>query len=179
MVIDVVFIGGIHGVGKTSYCSRIAHEYNVEHVTASALISRHIKHSTDKTVEDINKNQRILSEELSRFHTDRASILLDGHFCLLDKDNNIQDIPLVTFQSISPRSIILLMADPSIISSRLSKRDSSSFRVDFLKELQERELARAHFIAESLNIPILVVDLDENSSTFPNNMNDIFRQESV
>lgn len=79
-----VFIGGVHGVGKTYFCKHIVCRFDAAHVTASELIGRHIKHQADKTVPDIEENQLILTEELERYQTSYRTILLDGHFCLLN-----------------------------------------------------------------------------------------------
>ncbi|NJK52616.1 MAG: AAA family ATPase [Leptolyngbyaceae cyanobacterium SU_3_3] len=67
MTAKTVFIGGVHGVGKTHLCNRIVSHFDVAHVTASELIGRHVKHRIDKTVSDIEGNQLILAEELARY----------------------------------------------------------------------------------------------------------------
>lgn len=158
MVKRIIFIGGVHGVGKTNFCQKLSGQFDAEHVTASDLIRRHIKLSKNKTVADIENNQLILAQELSRHQTDRQTLLLDGHFCLQNSTSDIQDVPLSTFEAISPYAIILLEDAPSSIVTRLSNRDKQIHHLDLISTLQNRELKRAHFVSETLNIPIRVVN---------------------
>ena len=61
----IIFVGGVHGVGKTHFCQKLTEKFDVEHVTASSLIRRHIALSKSKDVEDVKVNQSILVTELS------------------------------------------------------------------------------------------------------------------
>lgn len=158
MTTNTVFIGGVHGVGKTHFCNRLAGEFDVEHITASSLIGRHIKHSKDKTVPDIEKNQMILADELSRYKTKLLTILLDGHFCLLNESLGIQDVPLYTFRVIAPRAIVLLKDDPASIVARLSNRDGHTYSVDLIAALQAREIECANLVSQSLDIPLKTIE---------------------
>lgn len=153
-----VFIGGVHGVGKTHFCNSLVGRFDVEHVTASSLIGQHINHSEDKTVSNIEKNQLILADELSRYQTNCRTILLDGHFCLLNSNSDIQDVPLATFKAISPYAIFLLKDDPASIVVRLSNRDDRAYSTDLLSTLQVREIERAGLVSQSLNVPLIVIE---------------------
>ncbi len=153
-----VFIGGVHGIGKSYFCKKLADQFDAEHVTASSLIERHVKKSKNKTVPDVKKNQLILAEELSRYKTDCRTILLDGHFCLLSSTSDIEDVPLSTFEAISPYAIILLKDNPSSIVARLSKRDSQSYNLKLISALQDREYIRANLVSKALNVPIKVIE---------------------
>lgn len=161
MTTRTVFIGGVHGVGKTYLCKNIVCHFDVAHVTASELIGRHVKHQVDKTVPNVEKNQLILAEELARYQTSCRTILLDGHFCLLNATSSIQDVPLETFEAISPCAIILLIDNPEAISERISNRDSLMHSVELIAELQSRERERASFISQSLKIPISIIEVTE------------------
>jgi adenylate kinase len=161
MTTRAVFIGGVHGVGKSYFCKSIVCRFDAAHVTASELIGRHVKHQIDKTVPDIEKNQLILAEELARYQTSCRTILLDGHFCLLNAASSIQDVPLKTFEAISPCAIILLIDSPETIAARLSNRDSGVHSIKLISELQSREVARANLISQSLNVPISIIEVTE------------------
>ncbi len=156
-----VFIGGVHGVGKTYFCKNIVCRFDAAHVTASGLIGRHVKHQIDKTVPNIERNQLILAEELARYETNCRTILLDGHFCLLNAASSIQDVPLETFRAISPYAIILLIDNPETIAERLSNRDICVHSVELISELQSREIARANLISQFLKVPIIKIEVTE------------------
>lgn len=161
MTTRTVFLGGVHGVGKTYFCKNLVCRFDVAHVTASELIGRHVKHQVDKTVLDVEKNQLILAEELAHYQTNCRTILLDGHFCLLSAISGIQDVPLETFEAISPYAIILLIDSPEAITERLSNRDSLIHGVELISELQTRERERANLVSQFLKIPISLVEAAE------------------
>ena len=162
MATRTVFMGGVHGVGKTYFCKNIICRFDVVHVTASELIGRHVKHQIDKTVSNIEKNQSILAEELARYQTSCRTILLDGHFCLLNAISSIQDVPLETFKAISPCATVLLIDNPEAIVERLSHRDSRTHSIELISELQSREITRAELISQSLKIPISIINATED-----------------
>ncbi|MBE9101896.1 ATP-binding protein [Vacuolonema iberomarrocanum] len=165
MATRTVFIGGVHGVGKTYFCKNLVCRFDVAHITASELIGRYVKHQVDKTVLDVEKNQLILAEELARYQTSCRTVLLDGHFCLLSATSGIQDVPLETFEAISPCAIILLIDSPEAIAERLSNRDSLMHNIELIAELQAQERERANLISQSLEIPISVIKATENLET--------------
>ncbi len=162
----IVFIGGVHGVGKSHFCRNLVGKFDVEHMVASRIISQYIKQSDDKTVPDVEKNQLILANELSNYNTMSRTILLDGHFCLLNEKSDIQDVPLHTFKAIATQAIILLKDNPASIVSRLSCRDNRTYRVGLIAALQAREVERANFVKQSLDIPLIVIvpSIDFNES---------------
>ena len=55
----IVFIAGVHGVGKTTLCNELAARFNIEHFSASNLIAREKEeeHLRNKRVENIAGNQ--------------------------------------------------------------------------------------------------------------------------
>ena len=155
---DIVFIGGVHGVGKSYFCNLLADRYDIEHVTASSLIGKHIRQSKYKTVQSITNNQVILAKELSKFRTNHQMILLDGHFCLLDKKREIKKIPLETFEEIAPKAIILLIDNPTSIYTRISDRDGKKLNEELITALQKCEIKNAKYISRTLNVPLVMVN---------------------
>ena len=73
--------------------------------------------------------------------------------------SGIQDIPLKTFEAISPCAIILLIDSPEAIADRLSNRDSLIHSIELITELQAQERERASLISQSLKIPISVIEV--------------------
>ncbi|HUU18176.1 MAG TPA: ATP-binding protein [Sedimentisphaerales bacterium] len=153
----IIFIGGVHGIGKTTLCKSVCTKFNVIHHSASKLITKysHIKLPSNMRVENINRNQDALIQAINKYLDTNKNYLLDGHFCLLDQDGVITKIPLSTFTAISPMAIILLHDDPSNIYSRLQDRDREILDIDLLSSFQEQELHYSRSVATKLNIPYL------------------------
>lgn len=91
----MILVGGIHGVGKTTLCKYIEKEFGLSHYSSSALISKlKKKQFTDKRIENIDSNQDFLIEALCNMNLKNQEYLLDGHFCLLNKNGEIVNIPV-------------------------------------------------------------------------------------
>jgi len=82
--------------------------------------------------------------------------LLDGHFCLLQKNGGIKSLDKSTFQSLCIDGVILLENDSETIIKRIIERDGAapSYDIDALIKF-ERE--NAFSICQDLNIPIKIL----------------------
>lgn len=82
----MIFISGIHGVGKTFFCNLVKKETGIETYSASALITqkKHAGFSKDKLISDIGSNQHYLLQAVDELKSSGHNFILDGHFCLLD-----------------------------------------------------------------------------------------------
>lgn len=159
-----IFIAGIHGVGKTYCCSLIDSEH-FEHYTASSLIkkSSKLKVDDDKKVDDVNSNQQILINAFKHLRKEKDTIFLfDGHFVLLDKNMKFQKISLDIFKEFNLSEIIILIDNVYNVAKRLKDRDNKDYMpIELLSEMQSLEIKHGIFIAEELNIPLHIINLED------------------
>ncbi|NLK94698.1 MAG: AAA family ATPase [Clostridiales bacterium] len=163
---NVIFIGGVHGVGKTTTCNRIVSNINIKHYSSSKLISklRNDVVNVNKKVIDINNNQNILLQALD-IYTDRDTLLLlDGHFCLINRDGAIEKIPIQTFESLGIVHIILLVDNPYKISQRLKDRDYEIYTTEFIDNFQKYEIEYAKIVAKEIGIKLDIVDKNSHKN---------------
>lgn len=161
----IIFIGGIHGVGKTTFCQNLSFNLDMHHFSSSKLIADERENADQpiKNVFDVDKNQELLLRGLSKvLKRDDRWYLIDGHFCLLDYDNQVVDIPLNVFKSIHPKAIVVIFDEPKNIQKRLEKRDGVRYELNFLASFQEREICYGNYVAEVLQIPHFFSNLLEN-----------------
>ncbi|WP_099328285.1 ATP-binding protein [Clostridium paraputrificum] len=146
---NIIFVGGIHGVGKITVCNKIKKLLGVEAYSSSELIKKYnsLLLSKDKRVEDINKNQDILLKAISKYVCDNDIALLDGHFTLISKDGAITDIPIETFLYMELCSIVMVVDKPDKIVDRLRSRDSKDYSLKFVDDFQTREINRANYVS--------------------------------
>lgn len=161
---NIIFVGGIHGVGKDTICEYLSSKLNIKHISASELIKW--KNSSNKLVENIQENQDELVLALKSYISNNENYLLDGHFCLIGTDDSIKKVPLITFQKISPIFIILVVEEIKIIQERLEKRDNKKYNLDLLKKLQDTEITYAKYVSNILNIRIITVNSNEKESLY-------------
>ena len=160
----IIFISGIHGVGK-DYIANIIKEYSKINVySASDLIKKYSEISTDinKKVLNIEANQQNLINSIDMFVKDKLFILL-GHFCLFDKHYNIKKIDREIFFKLNLEKIIVIIDDIDNIQFRLKKRDNLFFTTELLGKFQNTEVRYANEIASMLNIPILKINNDDKN----------------
>jgi Archaeal adenylate kinase len=156
----VIFVGGIHGVGKSSFCEEIKKNMSINVISAGNLIAEYkrIEFSSNKLVDEINENQYILIKALSNINLENKDYLLVGHFCLQDINKNIQKIDVEVFRKMDTRAIILLTESPSIIVKRRKIRDSIVETCEWVEYFQEMEKQHCEKVATIINVPYIVID---------------------
>lgn len=154
----MIFISGVHGVGKSYFCNKVKENLDVDTFSASKLISerKHSGFSRDKLIPDIDDNQQYLLMAVQDLNTAGTHYLLDGHFCLLNAVGHVTRIPKDTFIALHPDAIVLLTEKPETIAERRRQRDGIDHSIDSIQQFQDEESAYAEEIAEKLGIPLRV-----------------------
>ena len=150
----LIFISGIHGVGKSTLCGELNKVVDMSTTSCSDIIksnSTYIENS--KVVDKADLNQIALLVGLDKLRDN--DLLLDGHFCLLGKDHKIIELDYKYFDDIAPSIIINVFADANEIFRRLVKRDGDSIPLEVIEKFQDKESHRAYNYARLRNIPIL------------------------
>jgi len=160
--VTVVFVGGVHGVGKSTCCAQVAQLARCLHVTASEIIRRERSQaiaSAGKLVADVDGNQRLL---IRGFHALRVQagtmpILLDGHFAMRDALGEIKSVSVDVFRSLGVDRVVCLVDELSAIASRIEQRDGTALADREIAELQDAELRHARLVAIALAVPFTLL----------------------
>ncbi len=154
----MIFISGIHGVGKSYFCEEVKRRLGLNAYSASMLISEVKKEGfkKDKLIGDIDDNQDYLLTAIKRLSGSEKFYLLDGHFCLLNAQDQVQRIQLQTFLDLSPQGIILLTEEPAVIAKRRKNRDGIDRDIEQIDLFQKEELTYAGEVSERLKIPLFI-----------------------
>lgn len=162
---NIIFLAGIHGVGKTTLSQQMTNGTEIKSVSASNLIKSSLKNINlnKKITDNIVKNQNHLLRAIEENLDPQSKYIMDGHFCLLNKNREVEKIPLSTFIDISPLAIIVLYDDLNKVFSRLQCRDKINvLDKKTLNAMQKCELEHGFFIAHSLGIPFLSCNISSN-----------------
>jgi len=104
---NIIFIGGIHGVGKGTLCEKVCNDLNLLHLSASEVLKwEEISEKDNKLVKDFTLTQNRLITNLQQIVKENERYVLDGHYCLLNNDNVPKKIDFDTFKSIHPTNYI-------------------------------------------------------------------------
>lgn len=106
-----VFVAGIHGVGKSFLCKQYVNDSSVVYESASGLIRKErarVNWSIDKKVAHIDDNQIALRAAVNRIITAGQSLLLDGHFVLINERSEFVALDSSVFQDIGITGVVLL-----------------------------------------------------------------------
>lgn len=154
----MIFLSGIHGVGKTYFCNLVKDELGIKSYSASQLITtrRNKGFGVDKFVPDIDDNQMLLIKAIDDFRKNDEEFILDGHFCLLNARGEITRIPYNTYTLLKPDVIILLTEKPEIIAERRFRRDKIRQDIREIKEFQDAEKQYAKEISQNLGISLKI-----------------------
>ncbi|EFB71506.1 hypothetical protein PROVRUST_07246 [Providencia rustigianii DSM 4541] len=153
--IMLIFIAGVHGVGKGYLCKKYVENNKAIHKSASQLIREYgqIELPTSKLTENIDRNQLILLAAIDNLTQNGCMLLLDGHFALVSKDGIITEIEIDVFERLNPDGVILLQNDIGLITQRITERDSNAIQYD-INSLIEHETNNAKKICTDLDIPL-------------------------
>lgn len=154
-----IFVAGIHGVGKTFLCQFYSESSGVLHESSSALIRREkatAEWSVDKKAVDIDENQIALNRSVHRILKTGTRLLLDGHFVLIDAQENLISLDVSVFQQLGLSGVILIEASEALIAKRLSDRDASKSVVDVQRFLKA-ERQQAENICKALSVPLEIL----------------------
>lgn len=142
---NIFFVGGIHGVGKSTFCKSICNSLSMNYLSASDVLkwSRLSKNSAYKKVEDINLTQDLLIKGLNDIVERNKYYILDGHYCLLNSKNEIEEVPFHFFKEIIPIAFGLVIDSPNTIREKLELRDKIVYEIDLLELMQAKEIGYA------------------------------------
>jgi adenylate kinase len=154
----IIFVGGIHGVGKTYLCNEICKKIEVPHFSASQLIRQQNEEemNTLKNVTDVKGNQDALIMAINTYVNDISVFLLDGHFCILNSMGEIERIPNETFERMEISCFLVLVDEVEEIRIRLKSRDNIEYSKEMLEKFQSEEISYAKQLSETLRVPILI-----------------------
>lgn len=153
----IVFVGGIHGVGKTYLGAPAARHLGIRHATASQLIREERGLQTwggDKRVDGIDENQAALVAATTRLRTEGQRLLLDGHFVLRGANGNLTEVDVQVFRDLQIGAVLLLAADIDVVIGRLRERADHSWSESELRLLSEYEEAHARRVSAELCLPL-------------------------
>ena len=170
----IAFIGGIHGVGKSTVCHQICDKIDIEYLSASELIkwAEINTEKLNKKVKCIHETQDRLVIGLNNKIVENKFYLLDGHYSLLDQNNEIVNVPIETFKRINPNSLNIITGKISEIKIRLQNRDKKPYDQDLLRRMQNNELAYAKSLSISLGINLNIGTVSDFSELFVSLYND-------
>lgn len=154
----MIFVSGVHGVGKSYFCNMVKKAIGIETYSASTLIEleKHSGFAKNKLIPDIDDNQQYLLRAVNELKTAGCNFILDGHFCLLNASGEITRIPNDTFTSLAPESIILLMEKSEVIAARRKARDGFEVPVQDIEAFQQEEFAYAKEVAANIGAKFFV-----------------------
>ena len=155
---NIIFIGGIHGVGKGTICKEIASRTDLVHITASEILKwNEISDIDNKLVANISTTQERFVIGLKNLVKKNKKYLLDGHFCLLNSNQTPIKIDESTFDQINPKAIVIVIDNVEKITKRLKMRDGKIYDAEVLNQLQQMEIEYANYLANKYSIPYIEI----------------------
>lgn len=151
---NIIFIDGIHGVGKGTICKEIISKTDLIHITASQMLNwNEISDRDNKLVKNISLTQERLIIALKNLIKKDENYLLDGHFCLLNSNEIPSRIDEATFDKINPKVIAIVIDYVEKIAQRLEIRDGKIYDIKILNELQQMEIEYSKYLSNKYSIP--------------------------
>jgi adenylate kinase len=157
---SVIFLAGVHGVGKGFIGAPVAQSLGISHFTASQLIREEKGQATwgtDKKASHLDDNQLALIRAVSQRLLTHSNILLDGHFVLRNVHGTLTPLDTKVFKELRLAGVILLTEELHVIASRLALRDIHETDIEAISELVVAESAHAQEVCRELGLPLVIV----------------------
>lgn len=160
---ELIFVGGIHGAGKTTLCRKLAETIDATHYSAGQLIQDWLttESPSHKPVESVDGNQRALVAAVDEIRLSHGTVLLDGHFTLLTSRGGISEIPIKVFKTLQPVVLLLLDTQPREVVTRLRARDGIEYDESLFSEFRDREISHAKAVSRTLGVRLEVLPQKE------------------
>lgn len=144
-----IFVGGVHGSGKTELCKKIQEKIECVYLSASQLLRWSKK---EKNVENVQENQKILKELLKKEMQDDKLYLIDGHFALWNNEYKCEKVPLTFFEGLNIKCILLVVENENVIEKRLFVRNEINVLSENIVSISMVEKEYSQFVAEKLGV---------------------------
>lgn len=172
-----ILFSGAHGVGKGFYLKNAFSRYNTFTILeASKLISQYKKADDAgyKKVIDVSDNQQVLLTALNVEQSKiNGTIILDGHLCILNASDKIENIPENFLKKASICGIILLQDEPQNIINRQNQRDGLKLKYNIIDMIQQRELEYCKNLLFKYGLPYNVISPTCNYQEFNKIINEM------
>jgi adenylate kinase len=154
------FIGGTFGAGKSTLCQTLSRLLPGEHLKASELVryTPDPKDPTGKATCQVFGNQERLIAALAQRRAAPATVLLDGHFCLLDEIHTIVRLPVYVFRRIQPSAFVLVESSLREVLDQIRRRDGREMDPVLIRRLIEAEREHSEIVSKALGVPIMNVN---------------------
>ncbi len=160
----MIFVAGIHGIGKTYFLEKTMMPLGYKCASASLIIKEMRGNvQNNKRTKGIEKNQELLINGVAKYKMDYTRLAIDGHFVLLNADNEFTALDEDVFSALAPSCIILLSTrKPSLVQQHLITRDSNcTWSIPFIRQFLKNEKRAAIRISHNLHIPLIEYDIEQ------------------
>ena len=174
-----IIVAGIHGVGKTTFTNKYMVPNGWNCYAASHIIknfSGAVNFDKKTNQKDILNNQEKLIIGMAEITEKVCDVCLDGHFTLLNSQGEITSIPSEVFHKLNPSGIILLEDSVANIQRKIHGRSGDLWESDLIELFQKEELSRAELFSSECGIPVLTIDLTENTRQIVKDLSKFLRQ---
>lgn len=161
----IIFVGGIHGAGKSTFAHWLSKKTSLEHFSCSTLIeeAKNIQFSQEKVSGQIDSNQGDLVRAVHSLRRVKGDFILDGHFCLRNERGDITRLAPNIFQGIAPGNIILIEADAHDI---LARRPQMNMAPEEVQRFMDGEREHALYVGLTLGIPVYQAVSNDSGKTY-------------
>ena len=113
-------------------------------------------YGANKIVKDKTANQNILISAAKRKLSLNPVFMLAGHFCIFNKNYEVDILPEFVYKKMPILKLILSEANIERIINNIGLRDKKLYSLDAIKSLILTERKQAEIISGQLNLPLYI-----------------------
>lgn len=143
----MIFVCGIHEIGKKYYCEKISEELKIPYFA----------------VGDWREDRGLLIEEVQRIRQKTNRFILEGRLCLLDAKGKIKKVPIEIFRKMGIDSLVVVIEGIQEIQKNFQIKNGGKWGNEFLEILQNEEIKYAKKLASQLKIDLKIAKVDNST----------------
>jgi adenylate kinase len=160
---SILFVTGIHGVGKTTVCEFLSEILRIPVFTASHLIKteRSLTDAPEKMNSRIDINASYFQTAVKRLETLHEKFIIDGHTVLLNASGENQRVSDAIFRGLQISCFVLLLEDPKLINSRLTQSKKLLLTDVEIADFQNEEVLHTVNIVKDMGADLVIARSSE------------------
>lgn len=166
---SILYVTGIHHVGKSTLCKYLSEMFSVPHYSASEIIKNalNFNNKPEKYNSEIEYNAKIFKESVLNLDNINENIIIDGHTVLLNEDCKPYSVNMSIFNNLPIECVVLLIGDVNLLVSRfINACDFNVSKVE-INHFQELEIINTIKLVSTLSCNIVIINsIDEPYITF-------------
>lgn len=156
----ILFVTGIHAVGKSTLCQTLSEYFSAPYYSASDIIKTERKsiETPRRYNSEIDKNASLFKVGIENLLPKHKNLIVDGHTVLLNEKQKPHLVEMSIFENLSIECVLLLVGNLELLVERWNQSSVSSISKNEIDIFQRLEILQTIKLVTYTCCDIVVAD---------------------